>query len=164
MKYLTLLFAFLPVFAFSQQECQLIRETDPYTKQKTISTGFIDLQGASLTIDASKPEIDLLFTLKGLDKCFTDASTAAIFFEGTKTRQTQRNNGSMNCEGLFHFIFRNGTTAPLLLRKMATQKIQKIVFTGNDKLETVVTLDADQQLAVMTLTACIIKEAPTLLQ
>lgn len=85
MKYLTLLFALLPVFAFSQQECQLIRETDPYTKQKTISTGFIALQGASLTIDASKPEIDLLFTLKGLDKCFTDASNAAIFFEGTKT-------------------------------------------------------------------------------
>ena len=163
MKNLALFLLFVPGFIMAQ-DCKLVKQTDPYTKQQTISTGFIPLQGGSLTIDASKPEIDLLFSLKGVNKCFTDASTAAIYFEGTKAKQTQRNSGSMNCEGLFHFIFRNGATAPPLLRKMATVRIEKIIFTGNDKTETIITLNPDQQLAVMALTDCIIKEAPALLK
>lgn len=163
MKYLFYCLLLLSSTA-NAQDCKLIRQTDPYTKLTTLSTGFIPLQGASLTIDASKPEIDFLFSLNGVNKCFTDGSMAAIFFAGTKMKLTQRNGGSMNCEGLFHFIFRNSATAPVLLRKFATQKVEKFVFTGNDKAETIVTLTAEQQELLMQLSSCMAKEAPTLLQ
>ena len=164
MKAIILAIFSLPFFCQAQDTCKLKNHTDPYTKLKVLSTGFIPLQGGSLNIHATKPEIDLLFSLKGVNKCFTDASTAAIYFVGTKAKQTQRNSGSMNCEGLFHFIFRNGPTANVLLRKMATVKIEKIIFTGNNKTETIVTLTPEQQQAVMALTNCIINQAPSLLQ
>ena len=163
MKFIYLLLLVLPVTGLSQ-ECKLIRQTDPYTKLKTISTGFVQLEGASINIDASKPEVDILFTIKGVNKCYTDASTAAIYFVGTKVKLTERNDGSMNCEGLFHFLLRNTATPQVLLRKMATMKIEKILFIGNDKTETLVTLTPEQQQTVMELAACISKEAPTLLQ
>ena len=162
MKFL-LTFVLLPSIVLSQ-DCKLISQVDPFTKLKTLSTGFIPLGGGSVTIDASKPEIDILFSLSGTNKCFTDASTAAIFFVGTKVKLTQRNSGSMNCEGLFHFTFRNGAAAPVLLRKMATQKIEKILFTGNNKTETILTLDEEQQQILMNMSACMVKESPTLLQ
>ena len=164
MKTLVLAFFMLPFLLHAQDTCKLKNHTDPYTKLRQLSTGFIPLQGGSLNIDASKPEIDLLFSLKGINKCFTDASTAAIYFVGSKAKQMQRNGGSMNCEGLFHFIFRNTTSPPFLLRKMATTKIEKIVFTGNDKSETTLILTPEQQQMVMALTNCIILQAPTLLQ
>ncbi len=163
MKRISFVILLFPLF-LNAQDCKLKRQTDVYTKEQTISTGFIPLEGASLSIDASKTEIDMLFSVTGTDKCFTDASTAAIFFEGTKFKQTQRNGGSMNCEGLFHFIFRNGTTAPVLLRKLSTQKIEKIVFTGNNKKETIVTLTPEQRQMVMDLAACMVKEAPALIK
>lgn len=153
----------LPLASLAQ-DCKLIKQTDVYTKEKTISTGFIPLDRASLSIDATKTEIDFLFSLMGPDKCFTDDSHAAIFFVGTKMRQTQRNNGSMNCEGLFHFVFLNRNTTPTLLKKLSTQKIEKIVFTGNNKTETIITFTPEQQQIVMDLAACIVKEAPSLLQ
>lgn len=148
----------------AQDTCKLKKAIDPYTKEHTLSTGFIPLTGASLTMDATKAEIDLLFSIKGPDKCFTDAGTASIFFVGSKLRQTQRNGGSMNCEGLFHFIFRNTASTPALLKKMTTLKIEKIIFTGNDKKETIVTLTPEQQQVVVDLANCLSKEAPTLIK
>ena len=130
MKVIFLAIFFFPIIIQAQDSCKLKNHTDPYTKLRVLSTGFIPLQGGSLNIDATKPEIDLLFSLKGVNKCFTDASTASIFFVGTKAKQTQRNSGTMNCEGLFHFIFRNQATPQQLLRKMATTRIEKIVFVG----------------------------------
>ena len=82
MKKLIFLVALFPVLAYSQDTCKLIRQTDPFTKLNTISTGFIKLQGGSLSIDATKPEIDMLFSVSGINKCFTDDATAAIFFCG----------------------------------------------------------------------------------
>ncbi len=163
MKQLVLICWLAPFFA-AGQDCQLIRETDPFTKEKTLSTGFISLQGASLSIDATKQEIDFLFTISGKDKCFNDMCTAAIYFEGTKVKQTQRNNGAMNCEGIFRFTFRNTATAPVLLRRIATQKVEQFVFTDNSKKETIVSLRPDQQQVLQQLAACIMAEAPGLLQ
>jgi hypothetical protein len=164
MKHL-LVFSFLfPLLTAAQGDCKLIRDVDPFTKLKTISTGFIPLDGASLTIDASKPEVDMLFSIKGANKCFTNNSTAAIYFVGTKVKQTQRNEGTMNCEGLFHFIFRNTALPQVLLRKLSTQLVDKIVFTGNDKAETVLVFTGEQQQQLKALAACIAQEAPTLLQ
>ena len=158
----------IPFLATAQDStainCKLITETDPYTKEKVISSGFIEMVGGSLTIDANKQEITMLFTISGVDKCFTDAATAAIFFVGTKVKQTQRHNGSMNCEGIFNFTFRNTTLAPQLLRRFATQKVEKIIFTGNNKKETTITLEPEQQQILLNLSACMMKESPTLLQ
>ena len=159
--FLALLF---PFATYAQDSCKLIRQTDPYTKLNTISTGFIALEGGSITIDASKPEVDVFFAIKGGNKCFTNGSTAAVYFVGSKVKQSQRNDGSMNCEGLFHFIYRNTATPHFMLRKMSTQKVEKIVFTGNDKTETILTLTPEQQETLMALTACMVKTAPTLIQ
>jgi hypothetical protein len=166
MKPIFLTFLLFPALLRAQDSlnCKLAHKVDPYTKLQTISTEFIPLEGASLSMDANKQEIDLLFTISGPDKCYTDASTAMIFFAGSKQKLSQRNNGSMNCEGIFHLIFRNGTTAPILLRRLAAAKVEKILFTGNDKKETIVTLTPEQQQVVMELAACMIKEAPTLVK
>ena len=162
-KPILLLVLALPFAAFAQ-DCKLIKQTDVYTKEKTLSTGFIALDRASLSIDASKTEIDFLFSLMGADKCFTDGSMVSIFFAGTKIKQSQRNTGSMNCDGIFHIVFLNRNSTPTLLKKLSTQKIEKLVFTGNNKTETIITFTEEQQQQVMDLAACIVKEAPTLLQ
>ena len=153
----------VPLASFAQ-ECKLIKATDPFTKEKTISSGFISMEGASLTIDANKLEIDMLFTISGADKCFSDGAMVSIFFAGTKSKLTQRNNGPMNCEGIIHFILRNSTTPQSLLKRFATQKIEKFVFTGNNKKESIITLTPEQQQLLVSLSACIMNEAPTLLQ
>src|SRR5690349_8049875 len=84
MKYIFLLCLALPFISSAQtapkdslvKDCKLIRETDPYTKEKKISTGFIPLEGGQVNIDVSKAEVDILFSVRGADKCFSDASNA----------------------------------------------------------------------------------------
>lgn len=153
---------FFPAFTHSQ-ECIIKRETDPFTKEVKLTTGFLKLRNASLSIQADSREIDFFFILTGNDKCFTDGANAAIFFEGTKVKTNVRNNGSMNCDGYFHFIFRNQAALPSALQKMAAQKVTSILFTGNDKKETQLLLSPEQQETFMHLVACIIAEAKTLL-
>lgn len=145
-------------------QCKLSRETDPFTKETRISTGFLALDGGSVTIDAGSTEIDFLFSIEGADRCYDNNSTAVIFFEGTKLKLTARNGGSMNCEGLFHFIFKNTTTPNNLLNKLMTQKINHIVFTGNNKKEATINLSPMDQQALMTLAACLVNEAKTLIK
>jgi hypothetical protein len=144
------------------QECKILRETDPYTKETKISSGFINLQGGVLSIDADIKEIDFFFEVTG--KCFNDASTIFIFLEGSKIKTTYRNTGSVNCDGYFHFKFKNGTTTPTVLQKMATQKTVQFIFTGSDKKETIVSLLPEDQKIVMEATACIVAEAKTLIK
>jgi hypothetical protein len=166
MKYTILTFFLLPLVISAQDStilnCKLAKETDPYTKETRISSGFISLQGGSLTIDADKKEIDYFFAVPG--KCFSDMSTVFIYFEGSKVKTTYRNTGSMNCEGYFHFIFRNGITEPTVLKKLATQKVANFVFTDNDKKTVIVSLLPNQQQALMESTACIIRDSKTLIQ
>ena len=158
------LIAFLSVlvpFLASSQECKVLRETDPYTKEVKVSTGFIALQNASLTIDADSKELDFFFTIP--DKCFEDESTVFIFFEGTRTRTTYRNAGSMNCDGYFHFKYKNTASPNFVLKKLATIKVSQFVFIGRDKKEVTVALVPEQQEAVMKAADCMIKEANALL-
>lgn len=159
---------FLTLFLFplwiTAQDCKLKRTTDPYTKEVKLSTGFIALQGASLSIDADSKEIDFFFSVDGSDKCFTDASTATVFYEGTKMKANFRNSGTMNCEGFFHIIFKNGAATPALLQRLITQKIANIIFTGNNKTQTTIGLNAEQRQAITTLGDCLIKEAKKLLK
>ena len=168
MKYISLIVFLIPLFLSAQDPiaigCKLIKETDPYTKETKLSSGFISLQAAaSLSIDADSKEIDFFFTIP--DECYTDASTVFIFFEGTKVKATYRNTGSMNCDGYFHFNFRNGAGTPSGLQKLAAQKVTSFVFTGSDKKRpTTVSLLPDQQKTFMEVAACMIAESKTLIK
>jgi hypothetical protein len=163
MKYIFALLLFACSTA-SAQDCKLTKETDPYTKETKLSTGFIFLEGASVTIDADSKEIDILFSIEGNDKCFDDNSTAVIIFEGSKIKTSLRNNGTMNCEGLFHFIFKNTATITSNLKKLTTQKITQIIFTSGNKKETIVTVAPQEQQAFMTLSTCLVNDAKALIK
>jgi hypothetical protein len=166
MRYIFVFVLLLPIISFAQDSlnCKLSRETDPFTKEVKVSTGFIELSGASVTVDATKTEIDFLFSIEGADRCYDNNSTAVIFFEGTKAKVTVRNGGSMNCEGLFHFIFKNSVSSTSTLTKLTTMKINNIVFTGNNKKEAKIELTPADQQAVMTQANCLVAEAKKLLQ
>lgn len=161
MRVLILLLMSFPLAALAQ-DCKLIRETDPYTKQTRLSSGFITLQGASVSIEADAGEIDFFFSLPG--KCFNDASTVFIYFEGSKSKTTYRNAGSMNCDGYFHFKYRNAQAANSVLQKLATQSVAHFIFIGNDKKEVTVSLLPDQQKQFKDAAACVTNEARTLLK
>lgn len=168
MKFASLIVLFSPLFLSAQDPiavpCKLIKETDPYTKETKLSSGFMSLQiGATLTIDADSKEIDFFFTVP--DECYNDASTVFIYFEGSKVKTSYRNSGSMNCDGYFHFIFRNGEATPSILQKIATEKVASFVFTGNDKKKpTTISLLPDQQKMLMEITTCMIAESKALIK
>ncbi len=160
MKQLLWISFFLPFYAIGQ-ECKIITTKDPYTKETKISSGFFALQGATLTIEADSKEIDFFFIIEG--KCFDDASTAFLFFEGARTRTTYRNGGSRNCDGYFHIKYKNSATPTTVLKKLASQNTAHFVFTGTDKKETTVSLLPEQQKMLMEITACMLEEAKKLI-
>jgi hypothetical protein len=163
MKAFIIIVLLSPLF-LAAQDCKLNREKDPYTKETKISTGFIQLDGASVTVDADSKEIDMLFSIEGIDKCFDNNSVAAIVFENTKVKMTMHNAGTMNCEGLFHFIFRNTASTNTQLQKLVTQKMTSIVFTGNGKKLTTITFSPEAQSALIALGTCLATEAKTLIK
>lgn len=164
MKYICLALCALlaaPAAVFSQ-DCKLLRETDPYTKESRISTGFLTLQGATLNIEADSKELDFFFTLP--DRCFEDESTVFIFFEGSKTRTSYRNAGSMNCDGYFHFKYRNNSSTNTVLNKLSTLKVAQLIFTDRNKKEVIVSLLPAQQQALLEATACMVRESKSLIK
>ncbi|MDB5196001.1 MAG: hypothetical protein JWP88_371, partial [Flaviaesturariibacter sp.] len=142
-----LLFSFLlslPLFASAQDSCQLKNSRDPYTKEVRLSTGFISVGSYKVSIDAVAKEIDFFFMLDN-SKCFDDQTTVIITFEGQRVKQTLRNTGTMNCEGYFHFNFRNTPLTNSSLQRLANLKVSSMVF-KKDKNETAVMLTADQKI------------------
>jgi hypothetical protein len=163
MKYPLIVLLLFPVL-LQAQDCKLKRTTDPYTKEVQVSTGFIQFDGASLSINADSKEIDFFFSMEGKEKCFSDASTAVVIYDGKKAKATFRNNGPVNCDGIFHINFRNIAAVPALLQRLITQKIISIQFNGNNKSQVVVTLTEEQQQAIMAKADCLMKEAKTLIK
>ena len=163
MKIILAILLLSPLFSVAQ-ECKITRETDPFTKQTKLSTGFIFFDGGSVTIDADSKEIDVLFSIEGADKCYDNNSMAFVFFEGVKTKLSSRNGGTMNCEGLFHFVFKNTASTPSLLQKIMTQKINHIIFTGNNKKESSINIGPADQESLITLATCLVTEAKTLIK
>jgi hypothetical protein len=163
MKYGWLLGLLFPLFT-KAQECKLSKETDPFTKETKLSTGFMFFSGASLTIDADSKEVDLLFSLEGANRCLDNNSTAVVHFEGTKVKMNLRNAGTMNCEGLFHFIYKNSVNTTTQLQKLTTQKISQIVFTDANKKETTVILTGKDQELLISLGTCLVTEAKALIR
>lgn len=167
-SFLSLLFL-LPVFVSAQDSakvaCKLIRETDPYTKEVKLSTGFIFLDGGSVTIDADSKEIVFLFSIEGPNRCFDDNSTAELFFEGIKSKTSARNGGTMNCEGLFQLVYKNSRSNPTtVLQRILTKKTLKFIFTGNTGKPLTVNVGPKEQEALMTLANCLVNEARTLIK
>jgi hypothetical protein len=163
MKYSMLGFLIVPI-CIQAQDCKLKKTTDPYTKEITLSTGFIQFDGASVSVNADSKEIDFFFSMDGKEKCFSDGATAIVNYEGKKSKATFRNDGPVNCEGIFHIIFKNGPTEPTLLQRFITQKITSIQFIGNNKSQVTVTLTEEEQQSLMTRADCLVKQAKTLVK
>ena len=144
------------------QDCSLKTTKDPYTREVKISTGLITLNSGQYSIEASKSGIDFLFTLEG--KCFDDASTAWVFYAGTRLKTNFRNGGAMNCDGIFHFTFRNTNPTQSALQNLGSKKVSSIRFKDNTNKETSISLTEDQQQQFMDLINCIINESKKLLQ
>ena len=145
------------------QDCTLIRETDPYTRSTTLSTGYHKLPGGSLLLDASKTEIDWMIEIGGGSICLDDEATIQVFFEGTKLRLLFRNAGTMNCEGLLHVIFKNAPSTNYQLTKLISLPIQRIVVTNAAEKEWVIEPDADQRASWIRSATCLVGEAKKLL-
>jgi hypothetical protein len=160
LSFLVLLFLSAPAFS---QDCTLQKDKDPITNQPKISTGFFNLQTVTLSIDADSKNIDFFFTVDNSGKCFDYESSVLINFEGGRLKMTLRNSGTVNCEGYFHFTFRNGPSTPTQLVNLSTKKVVSMKFIGTNKAETSITLVPQQQQLLMNLTACMIKESKTLL-
>ncbi len=164
--FLSLLFL-LPLAAYSQDSCKLKRETDEFTHQTRITTGFVkfDNNGVplSISIDATKTEIDFFFWIRDDSKCFDENATAQVNFEGDKMKANYKNSGSMNCEGAFHFTFKNGTTTPSALKRMIAKKINTIKLTGNNKSVTDISFTDEQKVLLNKMATCVVNEARALL-
>lgn len=164
MKHLLIALFILPLVS-DAQECKLNKETDPYTKETKLSTGFVHLDGASVTIDADSKEIIVLFTLEGPEKCFDENSAAEVYFEGLKSKTLSRNQGTMNCEGFFQFVFRNTNNPPTtMLQRIMTKKITHIIFTGNGKKPVTVNVGPKEQEAIVALATCLVNDARGLIK
>jgi len=168
MKWLFICLGFWPVLAMTQdttgKDCRIIRETDPFTKQSTLTTGFVKMKGFSLTIDADAREIVFLFTIEKGEKCFTTISPVEIYFEGIKSKTMARNGGTMNCDGFFQLVFKNTRNAPTtILQRILTRKTTQLIFTGNSGKPNIITLNPDDQDLLFLLANCLYKEAQSLL-
>lgn len=158
MKYLIIIAMTLPFLAGAQAgDCKLVRDTDSYTKQTRLSTGFIKMTGAQLNIESDGKEIDLFFIVA--DKCFADGSNVYVYFEGIKARMFYRNTGSMNCDGYVHIKFPNRATPNTTLKRFATNKVNQIIFVASDKKEKVITLTDEEKDQLQQLASCLIEEA-----
>lgn len=158
------LFAFilsLPLFA-GAQDCVIKKEIDQFNKEHRLTTGFIKLGSVSAAIVADKKEVKLLFSL-GEDQCFTDTSTAQVYFEGKKTRTIYKNGSSMNCDGIFTFLYRNGVTTPSALQKLTTDKIASIKFTNSSGRPIMIDLSEEEKEFFRKAAGCLVTESKTLI-
>lgn len=165
MKFLFPLLFVLPFSAFGQ-DCALKKTKDQFSQEPKLTTGFVSLSNARLSIDADAKEIHFLFVLgnNGEMKCFEDASTLTIAFDSINTKTNLRNGGSMNCDGYFDVIFKNTTTNPTHLNRLTTHTIKTLTFTGNNKAVTVITLSDDQKALLKQLATCMATESKTLIK
>ena len=155
-------FLLLPVFAVAQ-DCNLKKSTDPFTHETKLSTGFIPFTKSKISVDASPSLIDIFIWVTGDQRCYDDQSTVEVIFEGEKTKWKFKNTGTMNCDGAFHFSFKNYTTTNSQLNKIATKKLAQIKLVGSDKAETVIIFNEDQKTALMNMVSCVVNKGKTLI-
>lgn len=156
----------LPLVSVAQ-DCKLKKSTDPFTHETKLSTGFQDFSSgkekASISVDATPSVIDFFIWITSDQRCYDENSMVEVIFVGEKTKWKFKNTGSMNCDGAFHFSFKNYSTTNSQLNRIATQKIAVIKVTGTDKSEALLTLNPDQQTLLMNMAACAANEGKSLI-
>jgi hypothetical protein len=164
MKNFFSLLLLLPFFAFAQNNCVIKKTKDQFSQEPKLSTGFLELNTGSLSVDADAREIDFFLAMKNLNesKCFDDASTVSVQFDESRSKLNFRNTGTMNCEGLFHFTFKNAAVPPSALQRLATKKVTSFTLTGRNDVKTVITLTEEQKEKLMQMISCLVTEAKTL--
>jgi hypothetical protein len=163
MKFIFLFVCLLPLSLLAQ-DCNLKKGKDPITSKPTLSTGFIDLPGTTLSIDVNSKEIDFFFVLDNKAvKCLDEETEAEFIFEGGKQKSEFKNAGSMNCDGIFHIIFKNSAYTPSQLTKLSGKKIISIQIKGSSPKPFVISLSPAQQESLMKQVSCVTKEAKTVL-
>ena len=166
MKNIFLLLFILPSAVFAQ-DCNLKKSVDPFNHQTKLSTGFQNFTGNGLTVsisaDATQKDIDFFIWIKGDNRCFDTESVANVIFEGERTKANFRNSGSMNCDGAFHFIFKNTPTTQSWLNRLVTKKVATIKLTGTGGKEMVISFTDEQKLMFQNMAACVAAQAKTLL-
>jgi hypothetical protein len=168
MKRFLFLLIGLPVFAAGQDSCQLKKETDPFTHQTKISTGFIPFTcngvQLSISVDATPTDIDFFLWFTNDAKCFDDASTIQVLYEGDRLKGNFKNSGSMNCEGAFHFTFKNTPGTPATLQRLTDKKISSFHIVGAGKTVTDVSFSPEQKEQLMKMAGCVVRASKTLLK
>jgi hypothetical protein len=163
MKYLVVLLLVLPLFS-PAQNCSLKKDKDAYTGKPSLSTGFFSLPPFSLSVDITQKEIDYFLVLKGAgNKCFDDLTTVTFIMEGGKQKFLLRNKGAMNCDGILHLVMTNNINTPSALQKLAAKKIITIRLTDGNAKTTDFSLDPAAQQLLLDKSACVAKEAKTVL-
>ena len=165
MKFLLPLLFALPISVMGQ-DCPLKKTKDQFSQEPKLTTGFVPLGNAKITMDADSKEIHFLFVLgnNGEMKCFEEASTLSVSFDGISSKTNLRNNGSMNCEGYYDVVFKNTPSTQGNLNRFTTHNIKSLTFTGSNKTVTVVTLSDDQKELFKKLATCIITESKSLIK
>ena len=80
MKYILFCICLLP-FAVLAQDCNLKKGKDDITSKPTLSTGFIELQGNTLSIDINSKEIDFFFVLTSpAVKCLDEETEVTMVY------------------------------------------------------------------------------------
>lgn len=157
--------ALMAFSAVQAQDCKLQKGTDDFSNQPKLSTGFMEMQGVKLNIDATAKEIDYFFVIGNrAANCIGEASEALFLFEGGKQKMTLRNSGGDNCNGYFHIVLKNGVNIPSNLQKLSTKKVVSITFTDRNEKKTVVALTPEQQEMLLKVSACVAAESRILLQ
>jgi hypothetical protein len=163
MKAVFTILCLIPLFGLAQ-DCKLRKETDRFSQQPKITTGFMSLGSGmvSLTIDATAAEIDMMFKFRSAGQCFDDASTSEVLFDGTKAKAFYKNNGGMNCEGIYHINFRNTVSTPYGFKRLMTTKVNTIKIIGADKKPVEIVLTEEEKILLQKMATCMAEEAKTL--
>jgi hypothetical protein len=161
-------FFFIPFFGRAQDTCNLKKNTDAFTHQTKVSTGFIPFTASgvqlSISIDATSTDIDFFLWFTNDQKCFDDESTIQINFEGDRLKQNYKNSGSMNCDGAFHFSFKNNPNTPSNLQRLIDKKINSFHLTGTGKTVTDINFSPEQKQKLQRMTSCVVNESKSLLK
>jgi hypothetical protein len=156
-----------PFLSRAQDSCKLKRETDPFTHQTKVSTGFVPFTAngvqVSISVDATPTDIDFFIWLTADPKCFDDQSSIQINYDGDRLKTNFKNSGSMNCEGAFHFTFRNTEGTPTNLQRLTDKKISSLKLT-NGKITTDIVFNDEQKKKLMLMAGCVVREAKTLIK
>jgi hypothetical protein len=158
----------LPFFASAQDTCKLTTTTDPFTHQTKISTGFVPFTAngvqLSISVDATPTEIDFFLWFTKDQKCFDEASTIQVSFEGDRYRLNLKNTGSMNCQGAFHFSFKNSANTPPQLQRLLDKRVSSFRITGPNKTITEVSFSEEQKAQLLRMASCVVRDSKTLLK